>query len=89
MTLLTSVFKTATKNPEPAQRAVAPSIPGSTLWRSLRHLWCKHAHTTLTEKSEAMPAHRVCNDCGWREPATTVLPRGTSTWDSTRDEDRY
>ena len=90
MTLLKSVFKIAPKNPEPAERTVASSIPGSTIWRSLlRHLWCQHPHTTLTEKSDTMPAHRVCDDCGWREAATAVLPRATSTWDSTRDEDRY
>lgn len=40
-------------------------------------------------KTADMPAHTVCESCGWREPVMAVVPRGTRTWDSTRDEARY
>jgi len=36
-----------------------------------------------------MPAHIVCESCGWREPILAEAPQGTRTWDSSRDEARY
>lgn len=36
-----------------------------------------------------MPAHVVCDVCGWREPVMAATPKGTRTWDSSRDEARY
>jgi hypothetical protein len=61
-----------------------------TLWRSLRYLWCTHRRTTVTPKTDLMPAHVVCDACGWREPViATAPPKATRTWDSTRDEARY
>jgi hypothetical protein len=36
-----------------------------------------------------MPAHRVCDACGWREPVQPTLPHGTRTWDVSRDDARY
>ena len=59
------------------------------LWRSLTHLWCRHPETTITPKTGAMPAHVVCQSCGWREPLMASVPLGTRTWDSSRDEARY
>ncbi|MEO7190025.1 MAG: hypothetical protein ABI051_03110 [Vicinamibacterales bacterium] len=61
----------------------------TTIWQSLRHLWCHHRRTIITPKTEAMPAHVVCQACGWREPLLATAPKATRTWDSTRDEARY
>jgi len=66
-----------------------PPQPASTLWRSLRHLWCRHRETAITPKVDGMPAHVVCTSCGWREPVLATMPQGTRTWDSSRDEARY
>lgn len=65
------------------------SIPGSNLWRSIRNLWCQHHQTVTTPKTDRMPAHVVCESCGWREPVLASVPQGTRTWDSSRDEERY
>lgn len=59
------------------------------LWRSLRALWCSHSEMFHTAKTDTMPAHVVCASCGWREPVLAAAPRGTRTWDSSRDEARY
>ena len=74
-----------------ADHIVSPVFFGTPLrlWRSVRHLWCRHANTTITAKTLAMPAHVVCEDCGWREPVRAALPQGTRTWDSSRDDARY
>jgi hypothetical protein len=58
-------------------------------WQSLKHLWCRHPETITTPKTETMPAHIVCQSCGWREPVLASMPQGTRTWDSSRDETRY
>jgi hypothetical protein len=68
--------------------------PGSTtfettVWQSLRRLWCQHRRTATIPKTAAMPAHVVCQSCGWREPVIGARPTATRTWDSTRDEVRY
>jgi hypothetical protein len=64
-------------------------LPATNVWRALRHLWCQHRETVVTPKTQTMPAHVVCRACGWREPVMASTPKGTRTWDSTRDEDRY
>jgi hypothetical protein len=61
----------------------------SSLWQSVQRLWCRHPRTIITSKTESMPAHRVCEACGWREPVQASMPHGTRTWDSSRDEARY
>jgi hypothetical protein len=63
--------------------------PSPWLWQSLRHLWCRHRETFTTPKTDSMPAHLVCQACGWREPIIASMPQGTRTWDSSRDEARY
>ncbi len=88
MNILTAVTE-KTESSEHTHSLAATPIPGAALWRSLRHLWCRHRDTTLTPKSATMPAHRLCTACGWREPVIAEMPKATSTWDSTRDEDRY
>lgn len=65
------------------------TAPEPSLWRTVKHLWCKHQSTFRTPKTETMPAHVVCRSCGWREPVAATLPAGTRTWDSSRDEARY
>src|SRR5262245_48527742 len=67
----------------------ASPLPKPRVWRSLRQLWCRHPHTVITPKTADMPAHVVCESCGWREPVIASTPRGTRTWDSSRDERRY
>ena len=62
---------------------------GTTLWRTLRQYWCRHRFTIITPKTDAMPAHTVCQSCGWREPIIGARPTATRTWDSTRDDARY
>jgi hypothetical protein len=77
---------------EPHQRRMAEGVtaPPNTLWRSIRHLWCRHRETVVTPKVNGMPAHVVCQKCGWREPLmASAPPRATRTWDSSRDEERY
>ncbi|MEO8070449.1 MAG: hypothetical protein ABI652_03535 [Acidobacteriota bacterium] len=64
-------------------------MPGVNFFLRLRRLWCRHEHTVVTAKTEAMPAHVVCEDCGWREPVMAASPKATRSWDSTRDEARY
>jgi hypothetical protein len=59
------------------------------LWKSIKHLWCRHSRTITTPKTDTMPAHVVCQSCGWREPVLAPAPQGTRTWDSSRDEARY
>jgi hypothetical protein len=65
--------------------------PGpSGVWQSIKHLWCRHTTTLITPKTDTMPAHVVCQSCGWREPVlASAPPQGTRTWDSSRDEARY
>jgi hypothetical protein len=63
--------------------------PEPSLWRAVKHLWCKHQNTFRTQKTDTMPAHVVCRSCGWREPVIANQPVGTRTWDSSRDEARY
>lgn len=63
--------------------------PAAGLLKSLRHLWCRHRSTITTAKTDHMPAHVVCQSCGWREPLMASVPQGTRTWDSSRDEARY
>jgi hypothetical protein len=59
-------------------------------WRLVKALWCRHTETAVTPKTDSsMPAHLVCQSCGWREPVVASVPRGTRTWDSSRDEARY
>jgi hypothetical protein len=75
---------------EPHQRHQADvAIHASGLWQSLQRLWCQHHNTSITSKTDTMPAHIVCDSCGWREPVMATMPRGTRTWDSSRDEARY
>lgn len=75
---------------EPHQRSsVLSDAPGVGMWRSLRNLWCRHRETITTPKTATMPAHLVCQTCGWREPVLATRPQGTRTWDSSRDEERY
>jgi hypothetical protein len=69
--------------------ATDTAVPPATMWRLLRYLWCRHRQTIVTPKTTLMPAHTVCQSCGWREPVEAHLPKATSTWDSTRDEARY
>jgi hypothetical protein len=64
-------------------------IPKRTLWRAMRRLWCRHAHTVVTARAGIIPPHLVCEACGWREPMLAEAPKATRTWDSTRDETRY
>jgi hypothetical protein len=59
------------------------------LWHSLRSLWCRHRETAIAPKADGMPAHVVCQTCGWREPVMAAAPQATRTWDSSRDEARY
>lgn len=66
-----------------------PAIPSTGLWRALRLMWCRHRKTFVTAKTDLMPAHVVCEACGWREPLIAATPKATRTWDSTRDEARY
>ena len=61
----------------------------NSLWRSIRNLWCRHRQTIVAPKMAGMPAHVVCQACGWREPVLAAAPRATRTWDSSRDEERY
>lgn len=61
----------------------------ASFWQSVRKLWCRHPRTIITSKTITMPAHRVCEACGWREPLQPSMPHGTRTWDSSRDEARY
>ena len=59
-------------------------------WRAFRQSWCRHGRTTYIPKTKDMPAHRVCDTCGWREAiVATRPPVAARTWDSTRDERRY
>ena len=75
---------------EPHQRPnVLSDAPVAGVWRSLRNLWCRHRETITTPKTPTMPAHIVCQSCGWREPVLASVPQGTRTWDSSRDEERY
>jgi hypothetical protein len=81
-----SSYSSESNRSEPDQH-VNPPAPG--LWRALKHLWCRHASTIITAKTDDMPAHVVCQSCGWREPVMADTPQGTRTWDSSRDEARY
>jgi len=59
-------------------------------WRALRQSWCRHDRTTVIAKTADMPAHEVCDACGWREAViASAPPVAARTWDSTRDERRY
>jgi len=61
----------------------------SSLWQSVQKLWCRHPRTTTTVKTNSMPAHHVCEACGWREPVQAHMPHATRTWDSSRDDARF
>jgi len=61
----------------------------ASFWQSVQRLWCRHPRTIITSKTTTMPAHRLCEACGWREPLEPSMPKGTRTWDSSRDEARY
>jgi hypothetical protein len=80
---MASIQYSHTLHNEPPQR------PSAGLWQSIRHLWCRHPETVTTPKTNGMPAHMVCQACGWREPIIASTPQGTRTWDSSRDEARY
>ncbi len=88
---MTSTYSSESNHAAPNQRfdrtGLDAPLPG--LWRALKHLWCRHHTTTVTAKTDDMPAHVVCQSCGWREPVMAGTPQGTRTWDSTRDEARY
>jgi hypothetical protein len=60
------------------------------MWqRALRRWRCQHEQTIVTPRTTTMPAHTVCQSCGWREPVAATMPASTRTWDSSRDEERY
>ena len=72
-----------------SMHSLTDTQPTRGLWRSIKYLWCRHTNTTTTPRSGTMPAHLVCQSCGWREPIAASAPHATRTWDSTRDEARY
>jgi hypothetical protein len=74
-----------------AEYVSTPQEPpiGRPFLASIRSIWCRHRKTVTVPKSPGMPAHTVCVSCGWREPVLPATPRGTRTWDSSRDEARY
>lgn len=84
---MTSIHMT---HSEPHQRPSLESGASThSFWRSIRNLWCSHRRTIVTPKTAGMPAHVVCQSCGWREPVLAAAPQATRTWDSSRDEERY
>jgi hypothetical protein len=84
-----SRYSPESNHSEPDQRVDTTGANAPGLWRSLKHLWCRHSSTIITAKTDGMPAHVVCQSCGWREPVMADTPQGTRTWDSSRDEARY
>lgn len=77
------------QEPDQSQSVAGLQVPAAGLWRTLKHLWCRHRDTITTPKRLDMPAHVVCRSCGWREPVLAGAPAATRTWDSSRDEARY
>jgi hypothetical protein len=57
-------------------------------WQVFKRRWCRHPLMIRTERTAQMPAHDVCQVCGWREPVFASLPQSSRTWDSSRDSKR-
>ncbi len=84
-----NVIFTSDPSTSPDASVIDETAVSSGVWQSIKYLWCRHTHTTVTPKRDGMPAHVVCQSCGWREPIMAAMPLATRTWDSSRDEERY